>query len=315
LKVLVTGAGGFVGRHLTTTLARQLPHWVLDAPCGADGRTVLDVTDAEAVNAWIAQAQPDVVVHLAAVAAVTAAVRDPRTAWRVNLNGSLNIVLAMQALAPEAHLLYVSSAEVYGRSLDAPQSVDERALLEPVNPYAASKAAADILVRQASAEGLPATVMRPFNHIGVGQSEAFAAPSFAAQIARIEAGLQAPVLEVGSLEEERDFLDVQDVVDAYVLVMERRDDARVRGAFNVASGVAVAIGDILDRLLSLAKVPIEVRVDRSRLRHAPIRRVVGDSARLRSIGWSPKASLDHTLADILDYWRQTVAIGQGDRTR
>jgi GDP-4-dehydro-6-deoxy-D-mannose reductase len=312
-RVLITGAGGFVGRHLTATLARRQPHWVLDAPCGPHGQTVLDVTNPDAVNAWIARSEPDIVVHLAAIAAVTASMKDPRAAWGVNLNGALNIVLALQALAPAAHLLFVSSAEVYGRSLDSPRPVDESALLQPVNPYAASKAAADILVRQAAIQGLSATVMRPFNHTGVGQSEAFVAPSFAAQIARIEAGLQAPLLEVGSLEEERDFLDVQDVVDAYALVLERRDDPRCRGVFNVASGVAVRIGDILEQLLSLAKVRIAVRVDQSRLRQAPIRRVVGDAARLRAMGWSPKAPLEQTLADLLESARRNVAVEQGHR--
>ncbi|MEI9891986.1 MAG: GDP-mannose 4,6-dehydratase [Caulobacteraceae bacterium] len=157
--------------------------------------------------------------------------------------------------------------------------LDESALLQPVNPYAASKASADILVRQAAAAGLAATVCRPFNHTGPGQSDAFVAPNFAAQIARIEAGLQAPVIEVGSLDEERDFLDVEDVVDAYRMLMELRADPAARGIFNVASGAPIRIGDILERLLSRSKLRIEVRVDRERLRTTPIPRVVGNAAR------------------------------------
>lgn len=305
-RVLITGAGGFVGRHLVAALREQQPDWTLDLPEGPGAAGGLDVADAKAVSQWIAQRRPDIVVHLAAVAAVTAAVKDPRLAWRVNLDGTLNVVLAMQAHAPEAHLLFVSSAEVYGESLKAGAPVDETSLLQPVNPYAASKAAADILVRQASAAGLSATVARPFNHTGPGQSDAFVAPSFARQIARIEAGLQPPVIQVGSLDDERDFLDVADVVDAYRLLLERRQDQAARQVFNVASGVALRIGDILERLLSAARRRIEVHVDPSRLRPTPIPRVVGDAARLRALGWRPARSIDDTLLAVLEEQRRAA---------
>jgi GDP-4-dehydro-6-deoxy-D-mannose reductase len=307
LKVLITGAGGFVGRRLTKALRDRHPGWMLDIPQGPSDYPDLDVTDAAAVSAWIERIPPDIVIHLAAVAAVTESVKDPRLAWRVNLDGTLNIVLAIQDHAPLAHLLFVSSAEVYGDSLNAAAPIDEGALLQPVNPYAASKASADILVRQAAVGGLSATVVRPFNHTGPGQSEAFVIPAFAGQIARIEAGLQAPVIEVGSLDEERDFLDVDDVIDAYCLLLERRAEPVSRSVFNVSSSTAWRIGDLLDRLLSMAKMRIEIRVDGSRLRPAPIPRVVGDASRLRSLGWSPSRSLDHTLAAVLDDRRRAVA--------
>ena len=247
------------------------------------------------------------VVHLAAVAAVTASFRDPRLAWRVNLGGTLNLVLALQKHAPKAHLLFVSSAEVYGEGLDSHGATDESALLRPVNPYAASKAAADILVRQSAAAGLSATVVRPFNHIGPGQGEAFVAPNFAGQIVRIEAGLQAPLIEVGSLDDERDFLDVADVVDAYRLLLERRSDPAARNLFNVASGAPVRIGDLLERLLSLAGLKIEVRVDPSRIRSTPTRRVVGDASRLRGLGWRPTRTLDESLLAVLQDRRRALS--------
>jgi GDP-4-dehydro-6-deoxy-D-mannose reductase len=202
--------------------------------------------------------------------------------------------------------MFVSSAEVYGQSLKSTTPVDETALLQPMNPYAASKAAADILVRQAAAAGLSATVVRPFNHTGEGQSEAFVVPSFAGQIARIEAGLQPPTLLVGNLDDERDFLDVSDVINAYDLLLTQRSSGEARGTFNVSSGVAIRIGDLLEKLLSLAKVRIEVSIDPDRLRPAPIPKVVGDSTRLRRLGWTPRASLDDTLSAVLDERRRAL---------
>ncbi len=312
-RVLITGGRGFVGRRLAARIAAEEPSWRLTVASGpfdaggVDGR--IDITDPDAVEAWVVEHRPSVVVHLAAVAAVTAASRDPRLAWDVNLGGTLNLVLALQRHAPNAHLLFVSSSEVYGASLGVGGAADESVLLQPVNPYAASKAAADLLVRQAAAEGLSAAVMRPFNHTGAGQSEAFVAPNFAAQIARIEAGLQPPVLHVGALDEARDFLDVEDVVAAYLAVLRRRCEAPPGTVFNVASGRAVPIGRLLEVLLSLASVKVEVRVNSDRLRHTAPRRVVGDASRLRALtAWSPTIPLEKTLSMLLDHHRARVVI-------
>ncbi|MGZ3274235.1 MAG: GDP-mannose 4,6-dehydratase [Caulobacteraceae bacterium] len=306
-RVLVTGADGFVGRRLTAAMAERRPNWIVTAAGGPQGPGGLDVVDPDAVTAMVERARPDVVVHLAAVAAVTDSVRDPRHTWRVNMDGVLNLVLALQARAPDAHLLFVSSAEVYGESLNTAAAVDEQALLQPVNPYAASKAAADILVRQSAACGLSATVARPFNHIGPGQSEAFVAPNFAAQVARIEQGRQAPVISVGALDDERDFLDVGDVVDAYLLMLDRRAELGRGTVLNVASGAPVRIGDILERFLSLSRVRIEVKVDPDRLRPSVVKRVAGDASRLRALGWAPRVSLADTLAAVLEEKRREAA--------
>jgi GDP-4-dehydro-6-deoxy-D-mannose reductase len=309
LRLLMTGGHGFVGRYLRTILAKTRPDWRLDTPPGPiDDGAGLDITWADSVAAYVKAARPDIVVHLAAVAAVTTSARSPRHAWDVNLGGTLNLVLAMQDHAPGAHLLYVSSAEVYGASLRSGDRVTEQALLQPMNPYAASKASADILVRQAAAAGLSSTVMRPFNHTGAGQAESFVAPSFAAQIARIEAGAQPPVLFVGSLDEERDFLDVRDVVRAYALALEARATLKAGEVFNVASGRAVRIGDLLERLLGQARMPIEVRVDPERLRPASVKTAIGDPAHLqKTLNWAPEIELDDTLAAVLDDQRRRVA--------
>ena len=268
---------------------------------------MLDVTDQEGVRSLVATVRPDIVVHLAAITAIGASNRAPREAWRVNLDGTLNIVFALQELAPSAHLLFVSSAEVYGASLSESRLTDETALLQPLNPYAASKAAADILVRQAAASGLSTAVMRPFNHTGPGQAEAFVVPSFAGQIARIEAGQQPPVLMVGSLDDERDFLDVDDVARAYALVLEARAELKPGEVFNVASGQPIRIGDLLEILLSEARCRIEVRLDETRLRHGTMSRVGGDATRLTNkLGWKPAIPLRATLTRILEEKRAAL---------
>jgi GDP-4-dehydro-6-deoxy-D-mannose reductase len=309
IRVLITGGLGFVGGRLSGLLNRRHPDWKLFVPGGpADGAGPrLDVTDQDGVRAFVAEVRPHIVIHLAAITAIGASNRAPREAWRVNLDGTLNIIFALQDFAPAAHLLFISSAEVYGATLSEHYMTDENALLKPLNPYAASKAAADILVRQVAVSGLSTCVMRPFNHTGPGQAEAFVAPNFAGQIARIEAGLQAPVLRVGSLDDERDFLDVDDVTLAYALALEARDRLPLGEVFNVASGQPVRIGDLLEILLSEARCRIEVQVDATRLRHGVIPRVAGDAGRLRrELGWAPSIPFRTTLTGILEERRAAV---------
>ena len=306
--VIITGGQGFVGGYLAKALQARWPDWKV-VSCGGPSSPSdpLDVSDPAAVERLVLAHQPSIVVHLAAISAVTASLLDPAQAWQVNMWGTFNLTQALQKHAPGCHLLFVSSAEVYGRSLRSNAAINEDALLEPANPYAVSKAAADMLVRQCAHGGLSATVVRPFNHTGAGQSDAFALPSFATQIARIEHGLQDPVLSVGSLDDERDFLDVRDVVTAYADLLDARRTLPVGSVMNVASGQGRRIGDLLEALLSMATVKIELRVDTSRLRPNGIPRVVGDAGRLRSgLGWAPQHDLRETLSEILEEKRRVV---------
>ena len=313
MRLLVTGASGFVGRRLVPAARARWPQAEVTALGGPGDVGGVDVTDPSSVDRAVAQARPTHVVHLAAMAAVTEAARNPRTAFAVNLNGTLNLLEALKAHAPDAFLLHVSSAEVYGRSLreGGGRPVGEDALLQPVNAYAASKAAADLLVQAAAAEGLHAVVARPFNHVGAGQAVSFVVPAFAAQIAQAEAGLQPPVVCVGRLEDGRDFLAVDDVVAAYLLLLEGGAQA-AGGVFNIASGSALSIGEVLGRLLRLARIPLEVRSDPCRLRPGPPAVYIGDATRLRTrFAWRPSRDFDAALAEVLEEQRDRVVVRDG----
>jgi GDP-4-dehydro-6-deoxy-D-mannose reductase len=298
-RILITGADGFVGRFLRPALQGAFP----DAEILATGLAAaqkLDVTDAAAVEYLFNSFQPDACVHLAGIAAIGSAKAHPGLAWAVNFHGSLNVGQAILAVIPQCRMIFISSAEVYGASFKSGAALDETALLAPLNSYAATKAAAELALGAMTSDGLRLLRLRPFNHTGPGQSEAFVVPAFAGQIARIEAGLAKPEIAVGALEPERDFLDVRDICAAYAAGLRVFDQLANNSVLNLASGVAVRIGDILDRLLAQARVKITVTTDPERLRAVEIARAVGDaSAARRLLGWQPSHTLAETLNTVL----------------
>jgi GDP-4-dehydro-6-deoxy-D-mannose reductase len=273
---------------------------------GEPGDTELDIRDAQAVDRIIAEFAPDGVVHLAAISQVHDAQRTMRVTFDVNLGGTTNIVEAMRRRVPEARLLLVSSGEVYGGSfLTARGPVNEHTVLDPTNAYAASKAAAELFIGPMTQQGLRAIRLRPFNHVGPGQSNRFVVATFIEQIVNIERGRQEPVLRVGNLDAQRAFLDVRDVVSAYVEAMasEGLDNGAV---LNIASGEARRIGDILESLLMRAQVAVKVVVDPARLRAIDIPVAAGDAGLARELlGWVPKIPFERTLVDMLDARRAT----------
>ncbi|MGH7083486.1 MAG: NAD-dependent epimerase/dehydratase family protein [Acetobacteraceae bacterium] len=312
-RILLTGGAGVVGHHLRSALAVRFPaaRVLSTGEREQAGIRRLDVTDEAAARAVIGDFRPDAVIHLAAVSAVIEANRDAERAWRVNLDGTRRLARAVLERVPDACFLFVSSAAVYGRSFRPGQPVIESAPLAPLDTYAATKAAAEMALSALTSEGLRVVRLRPFNHIGPGQSEAFAIGAFAAQIARIEAGLQPPELAVGSLTAERDFLDVRDVAAGYALALEKAEALENGIALNLASGTARRIGAVLEEVLSLARVPITVRTDEFRLRPVDLPRSVGDpTLAQRLLGWRPEIPWGQTLADLMADWRARVAAGR-----
>ena len=288
-RILVTGASGFVGSYLRPMLKARWPDAAISGlgmrkDVGASQDLIaVDLLDAEALAEVVRKAAPDTVIHLAAQASVALADRDARDmTWAVNLGGSLNLASAISAHCPDATLLFVSTAEVYGASFLG-GVVNETSLTLPMNVYAKSKLIAEQMFAAALPERTQLVVARPFNHTGPGQREAFVLPSFAAQVARIEAGAQPPRMVVGNLDVRRDFLDVRDVAAAYVALLEAAPRLPRRFTCNIASGTP-------------------------RLRPVDRPSACGDAMLLRATtGWTPEIPMDTTLDALVMAARQNLA--------
>lgn len=304
MRALVTGASGFVGRHLCDHLSSLDDDVVGTDRAPHDGSLALDILDPERAASVLTDVKPDVVYHLAGWADVGASWTHPQEALRANAEGTMNVLAACRA-AQVDRVLVVSSADVYGIVAEDDLPITEQHPLRPVSPYAASKAAADFLAVQAGCGyGQEVVRVRAFNHLGPGQGEGFVASAIASRIARneLDGGDEVPV---GNLAARRDFTDVRDVVRAYRLLIELGTPGEV---YNVCSGKAVAVQRLADRLLALAERPMRLVIDQDRYRPVDVPAVVGDSSRLRAAtGWEPEIPLDRTLADLLGYWRDRVA--------
>jgi GDP-4-dehydro-6-deoxy-D-mannose reductase len=300
-RILLTGANGFVGQHLRTAIAAAFPGALTMTP-------EFEVTDSAAVDRAVRETMPDACVHLAAISTQALADADEDRTWAVNLHGPLHLARAILRLAPACQLVFVSSAETYGATFRREREIDEDAPLAPLNTYGATKAAADLALGAMAGQGLRVVRVRPLNHTGPGQGSGLVVASFARQLARIEAGLQEPVISVGNLEARRDFMDVRDVCAAYVACMARREAIAPGTILNLASGVPRRIGDILSDLITLAGVQASIVVDpgRTRATEVPLARCDAKRA-MELIGWSPVMGWSQTLRDVLDDWRRRVA--------
>src|SRR4051812_21637287 len=278
-RVLVTGPAGFVGRHLRDELGEAFVPF--------EG----DVLDADALTAALHETQPSAVVHLAAESSVAASWEDPTRVWRVNVDGTVNVLEAVRHERPEARVLFPSTSEVYGSASRFPTPEEEP--VRPISPYAVTKAAAELAC---ALPGVEVVVARSFNHEGPGRDDRFATGSWTRQIARLEAEGGGTLL-VGDLSAERDLTDVRDVARAYRLLLEPSVPA---GTYNVASGRTVTMERVVELLVGLARTPVQVERDESRVRSADIQRLCGDAGKLRAAtGWEPRTPLEQTLADAL----------------
>lgn len=316
LKALITGISGFVGSHLAEYLLQNRPWSVAGTVYGPTDNIAhiqdrldlepLELSDLDAVVHLLEQVKPDYIFHLAAQPVVHLSRKDPWFTLSNNIRAQLNILEAVLRAKVKARILVVGSSEEYGLVYPDEVPVHESQPFRPMSPYAVSKIAQDMLgLQYFLSEGLDVVRVRPFNHIGPRQRLGFVVPDFAKQIAEAEAGLCAPVIRVGNLRAKRDFSDVRDVVRAYVLLMEKGESGEV---YNVGSGQAHEVQELLDVLLSLARVRIRVEQDPERMRPSDIPAVVADYTRLRECtGWEPAIPFEQSLLDVLDYWRQKVS--------
>ena len=318
MRTLVTGVAGFVGRHLARGFAKRdlgqlygadrlAPEAVQsegDLASHLAGYRRVDVADAAAVRAWIAELGPDRIVHLAAQSSGADSILEPAETYRVNVLGALHVLEAARVEAKAATVLLVGSADVYGTSVEG-QRIREDALLRPMNSYALSKAAQDALGElYAASYGLRVVRTRTFSHTGPGQRPRFALAGFADQLARIDTGAIAPELRVGNLDCVRDYGDVRDVVRAYALLL---NCGAAGETYNICTGKGHRLRDLLDRLCAIAGVRPGVTVDPDRVRARDADSLVGDPGKLQAAtGWSPDIPIERTLTDLYRDARERV---------
>ena len=301
-KVLITGISGFIGSHLTRRLTAAGMHvsgLSTDDVTGIDGVPELvvehiDILDVDALNAAIDRYAPEAVVHLAALSHVGASWTRPGDYLRVNFVGTRNLVRAARG----CKVLFASSAEVYGRVPDEEQPIREEQPLNPLSPYAMTKACAERLALDHGA-----LVVRSFNAVGPGQARSFAMPSFATQLAAIKRGEREPVLKVGDLSPRRDFLHVADAASAWQVLIEKGEAGRI---YNLAGGEPFSILEALNRLIKVSGVRAKLEHDSKRDRPADLPLLCGDAGRLRELGWKPEHNLTEALRDL---WNETLAAG------
>jgi GDP-4-dehydro-6-deoxy-D-mannose reductase len=289
-RAIVTGGSGFAGRHLLRLVPDAL----------APARAELDLLDARAVRDAVREAAPAVIFHLAARPSVGRSWEAPVETLRENLTMTANLLEAVRLEAPDTTVVVVSSSEVYGPPERLP--VDEGALLRPQNPYAASKAAGDLLAGQyADGFGLRVVRLRPFNHAGPGQADEYVVGTLTRQVAAAEArGEPEVVVRTGNPNSARDFTDVRDVVRAYAAAAELDG-----GVWNVASGRAVSVLDLLDLVRAAARVTVHHEVEQARVRASDVAEVRGSAKRLHeATGWEPEIPLEQTVVDALNAWRE-----------
>lgn len=314
-RILLTGAGGFVGRRLVPFLQRGFPSAVFKALTSAEAGLDLNVWRPEKVDysrpdmiaKLVSDFQPTIVVHLAAQSSVAHSQNAALETWDMNFGGTQALVRACAEHCPGSTFFFVSSAEVYGTSFST-GLVDEWSPTQPVSSYGRSKLAAEYFLRDMSDRFSSVIIVRAFNHSGPGQNRRFALPTFAAQIAEIEAGVREPKVVVGDIDVSRDFLHVDDVCDAYITLLRLRHELSGYHIFNVSSGCPRNLRDMLELMRTQSGIDFEIEVDKTRIRGGEVRFAVGSSRLLRdTTDWKPTISMESLVDDLLEAWRKSVA--------
>lgn len=310
-NILITGGTGFVASHLVEELHRRGEKNIHLTSYRDEGEFVkqfvdannihqINLTDYEATQNLIAEIKPDEIYHLASIANVGDSFEKRKAILEMNTSLQLNLLEAIKNHAPNSKMLHISTALIYEAQN---QAVDEQAILGPDNPYALSKLVQDMMVHYfARSEKLNVIRVRPFNHIGERQTLGFVVADLAANIVKVEKGLTETV-SVGNLNSVRDFSDVKDVVDAYILLMEKGQSGEV---YNLGSGRAYKIRDILEILISKATKKIKIKIDSNKIRPVDLPYLVCNNEKILKLGWQPKHQLTETLERILNYWRKNI---------
>lgn len=316
MRVFITGIAGFAGSHLAELLLKDgeevLGTFLQDEPLQnievfQDDLRLFpcDVRDADTLKKIMKEVQPEEIYHLAAIAFIPASINDPRATFETNLLGTLNVFEAAKGMGDNPRILFVGSADEYGMVANDELPVTEDNPLRPASPYSVSKVSASLLAYQYGlAEKAHVVRTRSFNHTGPRQSSQFVCSDFARQIVEAEMGKGAPEIHVGNLKPKRDFTDVRDVVRAYRDVLRHGEPCEV---YNICSGTSVGIGEILDMLISLSGRQIRVIERPERTRKCDVDEIRGDYGKIKlTTGWMPLISLEKTLEDMIEYWRQVV---------
>ena len=311
-RALIIGAAGFVGgylaRHLKTAYGMdvavtKLPHETLEI----EGAAVydLDILKQEEITALLFKIRPDYIFHLAAQSSVGLSWKKPGLTVDINIKGSINVMDAARELYYKPKVLLIGSGEEYGHIRDGETPITEDNMIRPGNIYAATKVCQNMIGNiYAKAYDMDIMMVRAFNHIGPTQAPMFVVADFCKQVAEIEKGLREPVIYVGNLSAKRDFTDVRDVVRAYALLIQKGSAGET---YNVGSGHAVSIKEILDMIISLSDKEIKVEVDPNKLRPVDVPIIEADTGKLKAVtGWEQTISLRKTIEETLNYWRENV---------
>lgn len=309
MKALIIGGAGFVGNHLIQHLQEELKWNVAVTKMAnetilAEGAEIfdLDILDQAAIDELMQAVKPDYIFHLAAQSSVALSWKNPDLTVDVNIKGSLHVLDAVRKLSYKPRILLIGSGEEYGYIEKDETPIKEGNPVRPGNLYAATKVCQNMVGSiYAKAYGMDIMMVRAFNHIGPNQRPMFVVADFCKQVADIEKGKQEPVIRVGNLEAKRDFTDVRDVVKAYGLLMQKGKSGET---YNVGSGKALAINEILKMILDKALCKVEVVVDKEKFRPADIPIIEADITKItQDTGWLPEIKLEQTIEDTLDYWR------------